>query len=706
MLTTDPATRDFVGLTSTDRTGIRHLPGLDGLRGLAVLVVVAFHAGFENMVGGYLGVSTFFTLSGFLITSLLLNEADRTGSVAVRSFWGRRFRRLLPAALATLAAVVLLFTPFVATADQRASMRGNVLASLFDVANWHDIIKGNSYADLFTAPSPVLHFWSLSIEEQFYVVFPILLLGIWIATRGRRGLLAATLGTLAIFSVLEPFVFSMSDDRVYFGTDTRAAELLLGSLLAVLLAHEPFRRKLALRLRWRSAAIWAGAIALVVQAWWWWSLPQTTSWLYRGGFAFYALLTCAVVIAAALPSGPMRSVMSWSVLRWFGGLSYGIYLIHWPMFLTVRQLWPDIGRWPQTIVAVGITIVLALGSYHFIEQPIRLRRWPSHGRGLLAGAVCMSLVAAIAFIPFPVNHQELTQDLESQKNSYEAFAREQSKRPTTTTTTVVPTPPVAKVAVFGDSTALAIGMGFGGWSTDTGTFGALLGDAKLGCPVARFDAIKPDTVLKKQADCAAWPERWAQQVALNHPDIAVLASAVWELPDALLPDATKWSAIGDPKVDEFIRNEFIIAADALSSQGALVVLVTWPHFGTWNDVGKSDAARRHTQPARMDRFNEILREVAAARPDTVQVIDLAGYLGDRSQDRSLRPDGTHFQTETFHQLSGEWFGPELNRIWHDWWMTHRAPGTPGATATAGPTTTTAGATGAPAAPTTTVRPTG
>ena len=405
MLTTDPATRDFVGLTSTDRTGIRHLPGLDGLRGLAVLVVVAFHAGFENMVGGYLGVSTFFTLSGFLITSLLLNEADRTGSVAVRSFWGRRFRRLLPAALATLAAVVLLFTPFVATADQRASMRGNVLASLFDVANWHDIIKGNSYADLFTAPSPVLHFWSLSIEEQFYVVFPILLLGIWIATRGRRGLLAATLGTLAIFSVLEPFVFSMSDDRVYFGTDTRAAELLLGSLLAVLLAHEPFRRKLALRLRWRSAAIWAGAIALVVQAWWWWSLPQTTSWLYRGGFAFYALLTCAVVIAAALPSGPMRSVMSWSVLRWFGGLSYGIYLIHWPMFLTVRQLWPEIGRWPQTIVAVGITIVLALGSYHFIEQPIRLRRWPSHGRGLLAGAVCMSLVAAIAFIPFPVNHQ-------------------------------------------------------------------------------------------------------------------------------------------------------------------------------------------------------------------------------------------------------------------------------------------------------------
>jgi peptidoglycan/LPS O-acetylase OafA/YrhL len=204
MLTVDPATRDFVDLTGHGRARLSHLPGLDGLRGVAVVVVLAFHAGFERMVGGYLGVSTFFTLSGFLITSLLINESRRTGSVALRTFWGRRFRRLLPASLATLAGVVLLFGPFVATADQRVTMKGDVLSALFDVANWHDILTGNSYAQLFSSPSPVLHFWSLSIEEQFYLFFPVVLVGLWAATRGRRGLLAAALGVLALASFLEP----------------------------------------------------------------------------------------------------------------------------------------------------------------------------------------------------------------------------------------------------------------------------------------------------------------------------------------------------------------------------------------------------------------------------------------------------------------------------------------------------------------------
>ncbi len=684
MLTTDPATRDFVGLTSDDSSRMSHLPGLDGLRGVAVLAVVAFHAGFDKMVGGYLGVSTFFTLSGFLITSLLLNEARRTGNVALRSFWTRRFRRLLPAALVTLAAVMALFGPFVATADQRATMRGNVLAALFDVANWYDIVRGSSYADLFTAPSPVLHFWSLSIEEQFYLLFPVVLLGLWIACRGHRRRLAGALALLAVASFAEPFVFDMSVDRIYFGTDTRAVELLLGSLLALLLSDPSIRRRLALRLRWRSTAIWIGSIALAVQAWWWWSLPQTTSWLYRGGFGLYALLTCTVITAAALPSGPMRAVMCWMPLRWFGIRSYGIYLFHWPLFLTARQLWPDANRWAQTAIAVAATILLSIASYRFVEQPVRAGRWPAPGRALATTGVAMAVVAALAFLPLPVDRKELATDFDQAKDSYEAFLEQQAGSSTSTTSTVVPTPPVAKVGIFGDSTALGVGMGFGQWASETGTFLNVKGDAELGCGIARFTAIKPDVVVPLRPECASWPERYAQSLTANQPDIALVVSAVWQTPDAMLPGTDTFSALGDPAVDDFVRNEFIQAVDVLSAQGALVVLVAWPDFGTWMDDGRPAAASRQIDPARMARYNQILTEVQAARPDTSRVIDFAGWLGDRSQDRTLRQDGSHFYGPEFHQLSQEWFGPELERIWQDWWLTERAPGVGSRT----PTTTT------------------
>ena len=682
MLTVDPATRDFVDLTGHGSSRLSHLPGLDGLRGVAVVVVVAFHAGFERMVGGYLGVSTFFTLSGFLITSLLLNESRRAGSVALRTFWGRRFRRLLPASLATLAAVVLLFGPFVATADQRVTMRGDVLSSLFDVANWHDILTGSSYAQLFASPSPVLHFWSLSIEEQFYLFFPVIIVALWAATRGRRGLLAAGLGVLAAASFLEPFVFSMSDDRVYFGTDTRAVELLLGALLAVALSSEPFRRRLAMRYRWRTAAITIGAAALAVQAWWWWSLPQSASWLYRGGFALYAVLSCAVITAAALPSGPLRALMSWRVLRWLGGRSYGIYLIHWPIFLTVRQTWPDLDRAVATAIGVAVTLALAVLSYRYLERPVRQRRWPAAGRAVPAAALSIAVVAALALVPLPIDKKELTANFDKDLSSYDAFLSQQAKRRTTTTSTLVPTAPTAGVAVFGDSTALGVGMGFGQWSIDTGKFGAVRGDAKLGCGVSRFAALRVDMVVPQDEECAAWPQRWAAQVAATRPDIALLVSAVWEVPDVQLPGSSRWTAIGDPAVDAFIKSEFTTAVDVLSSKGAMVALVTWPAYGTWADDGRPDAVSRQMDPARMARFNEILAEVAASRPATSRLIDFAGWLGDRSQDRSLRADGTHFYGPEFERVSDEWFGAELERTWQAWWTANRAPGASG-TPTAG-----------------------
>ena len=674
----DPAVRNFIDLSEPTRAGLARLPGLDGLRGLAVLGVLAFHAGFDRMVGGYLGVSTFFTLSGFLIGSLLLSESVATGSIGLGHFWGRRFRRLLPASLATLAAVMLLFGPFVATADQRQELGSNVLGALFDVANWQLILTGSSYGELFTAPSPVLHFWSLAIEEQFYLVFPLLLLGLWRLARGRRTVVGAVLAVLVVGFTLEPIVFSMSDDRIYFGTDTRAPELLLGALLAVILSSRSLRRRLALRLFWRATAVTAGVVALAVQLWWWWSLEQSTPWLYRGGFALYALLTSAVIVGAAIPAGPLHAVMSVRWLGWVGSRSYGIYLFHWPIFLAIDQLAPDLSQWAGTVIGVILAFGLADASFRWLERPVQRRRWPvTPGRSVAVAGTAVAVVAALAFLPLPIERTELSTDFE-EANDRLAQLGENDRTPPSTipeaaAPSVAPQPPAPLVMTFGDSSVYGVAIGLASWAQTGGHASSTPGDANLGCPVARFDRIRTALTVPPTPDCLDWPNRWSALVAERQPDIAILTSAVWHVADVRIPGSSTFSSIGTPEVDAFIKSEFLQAVDVLSSKGALVVLVTWPRFGSWARMGNTDGLDASKDPARMDRFNQILAEVAAERPGTARLVDLAGWLGDRSQDRTLRSDGSHFSYDGFTQVSREWFGPALIGAWDEWWHTYRAP---------------------------------
>ena len=676
MLTLDPATRDFIELDDPSRPGLGRLPGLDGLRGLAVLGVLIFHAGFTFMVGGYLGVSTFFTLSGFLIASLLLHEGSRSDTISLRAFWGRRFRRLLPAALVTLAAVMLLFGPFVASADQRSKMGGDVLSSVFYVANWRFYFEGSSYAQLFSAPSPVLHFWSLAIEEQFYLVFPLMMLGLWRLCRGRRALLGGFLAVLVAGLVVEPFVFGFSVDRIYFGTDTRAPELLLGAGLAVLLSVQGVRRRLALRLYRRTVVASLGLAAFAVQLWWWWTLPQNASWLYRGGFAFYALLSCLVITAAALPSGPLRWALSWRPLRWVGARSYGIYLAHWPIYLTLRQLIPDWSRWLVTVVGIGASVALAECSYRFLERPVRLRRWPAPGRAVPVTGIAMIVVAALAFLPLPINKAQLTSDFDAQRAQLKKITSESSRPvvPTITATTAVATPPLPRISLIGDSTTLGVGIGLSLWSDHSKAITMTDGETIFGCPIARFDALRLETVNELQPSCTGWATRWPALLASTRPTMVILSSAVWHLSDVRLPGHSDFSSIGHQDVDDFIRSELVTAIDTIAATGALVVLLTWPRYGTWARIGVGEGTRRQQDPDRMDRFNQILAEAAALRPHTSRLIDLAGWMGDKSQDRTLRADGTHFKPPEFEQISDQWFGNEVVATWQGWWTTERGPG--------------------------------
>ena len=230
--------------------GFGYRPALDGLRALAVGAVVAYHLDGHGLRGGFLGVDTFFVLSGFLITSLLLVELERTRGVALVAFWGRRLRRLLPALLGVVAAVGVyawLFAPSM----ERASLRGDSVAGLLYVANWRFVASGQSYFDLFSAPSPLRHLWSLAIEEQFYLVWPLVVLGAaaivgWRASLARIvvGLIAA-IGAVASIVAMARLYDASDPSRAYYGTDARVHTILIGCLLAVVVLHWRPRTRVA-----------------------------------------------------------------------------------------------------------------------------------------------------------------------------------------------------------------------------------------------------------------------------------------------------------------------------------------------------------------------------------------------------------------------------------------------------------------------------
>ncbi len=376
---------------SPARHRLPHEPGLDGLRGLAVLGVVLFHAGVPWAVGGYLGVSTFFTLSGFLITSLLLEEWEAAGRIDLRAFWIRRLRRLAPALVLTIGGVAA-FAALVARSDQLTSIRGDGLAAMAYVANWRFAWDGQSYNDLFAAPSPLLHTWSLAIEEQFYVLFPLLAVAVlWRARRSRLAL-PVVVGGLAVASTVVTaarFDAAVDPSRLYYGTDTRAAELLAGCLLA--LALRPGRRLQGAAGRGVAAL---GTVALLAVLVAWATVPQTSGLLYQGGLAVHAILTVAVLLAAVHP-GPVRTVLSLRPLRALGLVSYGVYLYHWPVFLWLDPARTGLDGAALLALRSAVTLALAVLSYRLVESPVRYGRIAPARLRIVAPAAATLVVAAL-----------------------------------------------------------------------------------------------------------------------------------------------------------------------------------------------------------------------------------------------------------------------------------------------------------------------
>lgn len=368
-----------------------HRPALDGLRGIAVAAVVVYHLEPRLLPGGFLGVSLFFTLSGFLITNLLLAEWRRRGRIDLRAFWARRFRRLLPAALLTL---LLVLAVCAGSNDPHllSNLRGDVLGALAYVANWRFVLNGDPYGAGFQEPSPVLHFWSLAIEEQFYVVVAIV--AFVLARHARRARAwALTFGAAALGSMLATWWLSRSGDtaRVYFGSDTRAFELLAGVLLAI---GAGFAVPSFLRGRWWRHALGPAALAALAGTMVLGGVEQR--WLYRGGFWVVAALSVALIVAA-LDDGPLARLLAWRPLAALGLISYGVYLFHWPLFAWLTPARVGVDGWALAGIRVGATLTIAVGSYLLVEQPIRRGRLPAaRHRPLIAGVLVATVAVLLA----------------------------------------------------------------------------------------------------------------------------------------------------------------------------------------------------------------------------------------------------------------------------------------------------------------------
>ena len=350
----------------------RYITGLDGIRAIAVIMVLAYHLKLALFKSGFLGVTVFFVLSGYLITGILISEVEEEGTIDLKNFWLRRIRRLVPAVMSM--AVVIIFVSAVVNRIIFTKGCKDFLASVLGFNNWWQIFNKVSYFEAAGVPSPFTHCWSLAIETQFYLIYPLILLGIYKLVKSReegrakRGLLFAGVTLLlALISVILMIVlFDPQQDasRVYYGTDTRAFSLLFGALLAILWEYQMVPRRLSASVNMVLGSV-SFAVLLVMTI----AINGSSNFWYRGGQFWGTILTVLMVYAVSGRKTWLSRFLSNPVLKWIGDRSYSIYLWHYPIILLISK--GIKASWWITLIEIVLSVVLAELSYRFIETPIR-----------------------------------------------------------------------------------------------------------------------------------------------------------------------------------------------------------------------------------------------------------------------------------------------------------------------------------------------
>ena len=628
---------------SRQQASLAHHRGLDGLRGVAVILVIIFHSGLGWLPGGFLGVSVFFTLSGFLITSLLINERENSGRINLKAFWGRRLRRLAPASLVVIAGVVGLAS-WLSTSIEASRIKGDAISATLYFSNWRFIYSGHSYGELFATPSPLQHLWSLSIEEQLYVVVPVLIAGLFAMGLRRRAIGYVFLVAVAGSTIAT--MFTNSHELIYYGTHTRAAELLLGSALACLFGQRI--EKLAVNKAKSLSTLYIVPIVGVVV------LSRFSSvdspWVYSGALTAFAGLS-VICLIAAIQAGPVRSILSSSPLVRVGEVSYGLYLIHWPVIVWLNSERVDLQPTALFVLQVIVTVILTLVSYWLIEQPIRRRkvllsvRWAASsfvasvvGVLILASAILASASSQVNTAPDVLVTIAPTSSVVDPVNASSTTIVGSSAKPAR----VDRTGPLS-VLVIGDSTAENIATALA--QASDGSLGVISGGV-LGCPLLKVAQVRDRK--DSQQDVSYCPSN--EQLVRDHVsevDAVVVVAGVANQWAYQYAGSDVWVEPASERYKADLNGLLENIEDIVAPYGLPILVFETPPVRDNPKILGDDIAT-------LLRWAEVINEWDS-HWYSVKMVPYADALSDPNSDegKAERPDGVHLAEE---------FGRELARI--------------------------------------------
>ena len=630
------------------RPQLPDMPALDGLRAVALLAILAFHQGFDLAGGGFLGISSFLTLSGFLLATSMLAEWSQNGRLALGRLWLQRARRLGPPLVLTLAAVVVL--QVVLRVGSGPGYKVDVLAALGQALNWRFALSDDGFARVLIDPSPVQHLWGLSVLAQLTLVLPPVFAGVMRLTGRHWRLAGALFGAAAVASFAgAAFVADRfgNESWAYFGTHTRAGELLVGVTLGFVVLS-PAVRGIVGSPRGLAALRYGAPAALLVLAVLWSTTGLYSSNLFRGVTALNAVLTAWIVFSATVP-GPLTTALGSLPLRTLGRLSYAAFLLHWPLFLLLDHDRIGLEGPPLFLVRVAATLVAAAAVTYGLERPVR-RRVPERTAGVaVAGALAVVSAAAAVLPEQPPPGVHLAVD---------------DGRGAGDLDVVVPTgDEVASVVVVGDSLAASLVPGFEAWNAEHPDEQVRVHThVAEDCPLSAPGPVRlAGRTIGEDVACLGFEARLPILLEEADPDVVVVVPSVADLGEREID--REWAHLGDVVFDDWLWQELTDLAGTLEGAGVPVVWTTAPHVrlapadeGDWTTVAEND-------PARVDRLNEIVRAVVAGRDGSV-VADLGAWAqrlprGEFGPDH--RAEGRDL-TEAGATSAVSWLVPELRAV--------------------------------------------